>query len=782
MITFRCSECRQAILVPADSNVSRARCDGCGRLMPLPSAVEATAVLRRNVPLAPVGHDVGRDAVVTSADMGDTFDDADFLLPPRNSGELGYLGPYRILRELGSGGMGVVFLAEDVRLLRPVALKAMRPAIAASPAFREQFLREARAAAAVRHERIVAIHQVGQDRGVPYLAMEFLEGQSLEDRLTDARPIDVGEALRIAADIADGLAAAHQRGLIHRDIKPSNLWLDAPNGRVKILDFGLACRAGDGQLSAGECVMGTPGYIAPEQLRGEAVDSRCDLFSLGCVLYRMLTGRSAYPTRIAHAIDLRPPEPPSRADAAIVPALSELVMTLLAPRREDRPTSARIVAERLRRMRVPATRKIAPASTQIAPRLRRPPIASPLLLVALLAGLGGLIALGGVLTFRTANGTVVIKTSEPDVRIVIDGEERLRIDSKKVGAVELTAGPHHLAVKQGNDTKYVDSFQLKSGAEVVIDATWTPAAEKTAEKPAAALAGSAKAQVDAVIAELKSLNPDYDGNAEFSEDNGAVTGLSILVDHVADVAPIGRLAKLRILTLTGTWPDRGKLRDLTPLAGLRLSNLDIHSTQVADLTPLGRIPTLQWLDCRSTKIADLEGVRGMKLDSLDCDFNRIADLAPLAGMPMRVLICSDNRISSLAPLRGMPLIRFGCRDNPIVDLAPLVGMPLTELYLGGCKIKDLGPLRGLPLKRLECDKNPIADLTPLRDSPLTYLFCFGTEVRDLTPIKDLRLSTLRFDLRSERDLEIVRGIHTLDTINTMRAEQFHRLAKAPSTK
>jgi serine/threonine protein kinase len=230
-----------------------------------------------------------------------TADLCALLAPPQGPGELGRLGPYRVRQVLGAGGMGVVFLAEDVQLKRPVALKVMRPEAAGKPAARERFLREAQAAAALEHEHVVTIYQVGEERGVPFLAMQLLRGMSLEERLKGSGPLGVHEVLRLGRQVARGLAAAHARGLIHRDVKPANLWLEEPEGEwgadapgglpgdsgasaprdhVKILDFGLARAVeDDAHLTQSGAVVGTPAYMAPEQARGERVDSRCDLFS-----------------------------------------------------------------------------------------------------------------------------------------------------------------------------------------------------------------------------------------------------------------------------------------------------------------------------------------------------------------------------------------------------------------------------------------------------------------------------------------------------------------------
>ena len=257
------------------------------------------------------------------------------------------LAGFHLLHLLGEGGMGRVFEAEEVVLNRRVALKVMHAHVAARPDARQRFLREARAAAAIHHDHVVPVFQVGEADGVPFLAMPLLAGESLEARLRRDGPLPVGEAVRIAREAAEGLAAAHARGLIHRDVKPANLWLEAPTGRVKILDFGLArAEEGDGLTHQG-AILGTPGYMAPEQIDGEELDARCDLFSLGCVLYRTLTGRPAFEgktiTALLSAATQQNPTPPAALNPAVPEALSALVMRLLAKDREARPADAATV-------------------------------------------------------------------------------------------------------------------------------------------------------------------------------------------------------------------------------------------------------------------------------------------------------------------------------------------------------------------------------------------------------------------------------------------------------
>lgn len=276
----------------------------------------------------------------------------EFLAPAEAADELGRLASYRVLGLLGHGGMGIVFHAEDIQLRRPVALKVMNPALAASSIARQRFVREAQAAAAVAHDHIVSIFQVGEDRGVPYLAMPLLQGESLEERLRRVGKLPLTQVLRIGREIAEGLAAAHQHGLIHRDIKPANVFLEAGTDRVKIVDFGLArATKDDARLTHTGTIMGTPAYMAPEQARGEVVDGRSDLFSLGCVLYRMCTGVVPFkgPDVVSTltALALNTPTSPREISLDVPQALSDLILQLLSKNPADRPASDRAVADRL---------------------------------------------------------------------------------------------------------------------------------------------------------------------------------------------------------------------------------------------------------------------------------------------------------------------------------------------------------------------------------------------------------------------------------------------------
>ncbi|OWK42350.1 Serine/threonine protein kinase PrkC, regulator of stationary phase [Fimbriiglobus ruber] len=271
---------------------------------------------------------------------------------------MGRLGNYRVLELLGSGGMGAVYRGEDTSLSRPVAIKILRTELEGQGNFGERFLREARTLAAIKHENVVTVYQASRDARTTYLVMELLEGKSLSAHLAGRRPLPLPEILRISREIASGLAAIHQRGLVHRDIKPANIWLEAPHGKVKLLDFGLARPIqDDAHFTQAGIVMGTPGYMSPEQTRGHELDARSDLFSLGCILFCLCSGREPFdrPDTIGRMIAITSEHPPavSILNPLIPAGLSDLVGRLLAKKPADRPATAEDVIEALRRLEQP---------------------------------------------------------------------------------------------------------------------------------------------------------------------------------------------------------------------------------------------------------------------------------------------------------------------------------------------------------------------------------------------------------------------------------------------
>ncbi len=354
-INFLCTHCGAPLRVAAQKAARKRKCPRCGRLTEAPtdsaSAGPGSSAASGDLD-PPSSNPLSREAAFEAATPG--REEYDFLAPPQEPDEVGRLGNYRILEELGAGGMGIVFKAEDLKLKRQVALKIMKKSQAANPVNRERFEREARAAAAVEHDHIVPIYQVDEDRGVPYLAMKLLVGESLEQRLNRAGKQSPEEILRVGMEIADGLAAAHEQGLVHRDVKPANIWLEEGRDRVKLLDFGLAAKVTSDELrlTQDNLLVGTPMYMSPEQASGDIpIDHRTDLFSLGSVMYRMATGQLPFKGRttlnVLTALATKKPKPPRQLNPLIPRALSGLIMQLLQKRPDDRPKTARAVVAAL---------------------------------------------------------------------------------------------------------------------------------------------------------------------------------------------------------------------------------------------------------------------------------------------------------------------------------------------------------------------------------------------------------------------------------------------------
>ncbi len=332
--------------------------------------------------------DADPDAAAADSDFGSASEGGEDGLPLRGVTDyfdptddprmLGRFGGYEVVGVVGFGGMGVVLKGFEPALNRHVAIKVLAPHLATSGAARRRFQREARAAAAVIHENVVAIHRVAEASGLPYLVMPYMAGVSLQKRLDEQGPLQLTEILRIAMQVAAGLAAAHAQGLVHRDIKPANILLENGVERVKITDFGLARAVDEARLTQSGVVAGTPEYMSPEQARGESVDARSDLFSLGGVLYAMCTGHAPFRAGNTPALLFRvatESPPPIRAVNPNIPEwLVEIIDRLHAKDPAERfPTAQEVAAllgEHLAHLQSPSS---APRPAALPPRPAAPP-------------------------------------------------------------------------------------------------------------------------------------------------------------------------------------------------------------------------------------------------------------------------------------------------------------------------------------------------------------------------------------------------------------------------
>lgn len=336
------------------------RCESCRQTLErLAAGSRLWAELREMAPdfgPAPAARPPLTETVGASPrEVGSKVDEAiplDFLGPPATFRSLGRLGPYDVTEVLGRGAFGVVLKAFDPALSRFVAIKVLASHLAVSAAARGRFAREARGAAAVVHENVVAIHAVDSWNGLPYLVMPCIAGPSLQERVDRDGPLAVKEVLRVGMQAALGLAAAHDQGLVHRDVKPSNILLENGVERVKLSDFGLARAVDDASLTQSGVLAGTPQYMSPEQARGEAVDHRSDLFSLGGVLYFMCTGHAPFranstPAVLRRVCDDRP-RPLREVNPDVPEWLAEVVGRLLAKEPDGRFATAAEVARVLK--------------------------------------------------------------------------------------------------------------------------------------------------------------------------------------------------------------------------------------------------------------------------------------------------------------------------------------------------------------------------------------------------------------------------------------------------
>jgi len=604
-----------------------------------PTAEEATPSVSRS-----------GDTQHGSAGSHGTIEDLPFLSPPQAPDELGRLGHYRVLRKLGRGGMGQVLLAEDTQLLRRVALKVMLPIFAGDANAKDRFLREARTAAAVHHDHVITIFQVGEENGVPIIAMEHLHGLPLDVYLRKVGDPGLPHALRIGREVAEGLAAAHARGLIHRDIKPANIWLEAPAGRVKLLDFGLARQANANvDLTGPGAPVGTPAYMSPEQARGERVDARADLFSLGCVLYRLCSGHPPFRgktlTAVLTSLALDNPPPVREQNPAVPPALGALVGRLLAKDPVARPQTAREVVQALRDIERPSTGPAViyvplavpaeeenpwsgiDATAPFEPTPPQPPKRKPMRMGPMLLVLSGLVAL-------TTVGFIIIRGI---------GDR-----SQPVPPKQGDQGPHAQATETSPDRRAAAWIAQIGGK-----------AEERKEDQTIALQPGVALPTDPL--EVTSID---------------CAGLGQVND--AAMANLRGLKQLGALDLSGTSVTASGLAVLRELP--QLKTLTIHSPRLTD--------------------AGLKQLRGLKLERLFFSSQAVTDagIAYLEGMQLTHLNAAgqftDDGLRRLAGFDG--LLFLGVGSDALSD-AGLQALPayrgLVALSLYGAGLTDVAVAR-----------------------------------------------------------------------------------------
>ena len=348
-----CAGCQKTLeaMAVGDSALVAVLCEACHDK---PSSESAfwPAVRKLERPASSVTNTfTPRDPIATETPLEVKLD---FLAPAEKPGQLGKLAHFEVLEVVGRGGMGVVLHAFDPCLQRDIAIKVLAPELAGNELARKRFCREARTAARLSHDNLVAVHSVDEEETseLPFLVMQYVAGEALDQRLTRMGQLPIPEVVRIGAQAAAGLAAAHSIGLIHRDIKPGNILLEANTDKVKLTDFGLARAAEDVRLTSTGFVSGTPLYMSPEQARGEEADHRSDLYSFGAVMYEMLAARPPFegksPLAVLRQVADEPHPPVRDANPDAPDWLVAVIDRLLEKNPDDRFQSAGEVAELLR--------------------------------------------------------------------------------------------------------------------------------------------------------------------------------------------------------------------------------------------------------------------------------------------------------------------------------------------------------------------------------------------------------------------------------------------------
>jgi hypothetical protein len=370
-----------------------------------------------------------------------------------------------------------------------------------------------------------------------------------------------------------------------------------------------------------------------------------------------------------------------------------------------------------------------------------------LAVLALLMGLG----------FTATDSTLIVKVNEPDSEVqVLDEKGKVelsrRTDSKGTITITVDPGRHRLTVRKNGFGLFTKDFEMESGGKKTISAKLVRAKEKITPKWRKQVAElPADKQVEAVLKKLKELNPGFDGKVTHKIENGVVVELEFVTDDLTDISAIRVFADLTVLKCAGSSDGTGKVSDLTPLTGMPLTGLNCRcNPTLADLTPLKGMP-LSGLSCDKTAVSDLTPLKGMKLGYFSLGDTPVADLSPLTGMPLGELLCDNTRVSELSPLKGMTL---------------------ESLSVSGSQVSSLLPLKDLRLTGLNCSKTQVADLAPLKRMPLSLLNCQATQVSDFSALADMPLKILWLDYKPKRDMEILRSIKSLETINDKAAADF----------
>ncbi len=582
-------------------------CDDCRRQLETAVASEdlwseVRESLRNQAP--PMDRPPAGDSDSTGEDASSSQATVLKLLAPTDDDRmLGRWGTYEVMGVVGSGGMGVVLKAFDAALNRYVAIKILAPHLGTSGAAIRRFSREGKAAAAVVHDNVIEIYGVAEAAGLPYLVMPYVRGPSLQRRLDDEGPLAVVEILRVAMQAAAGLAAAHAQGLVHRDVKPANILLADGIERVKLTDFGLARAADDASLTKTGIIAGTPQYMSPEQARGEPVDPRSDLFSLGSVLYAMCTGRPPFRAETSYGVLRRitdeEPRPIREINPDIPDWLCAIVARLMAKRPEDRFQSAREVAALLEQCLAHVQQPTAVPLPKVAGTLRVPSAPNSPLLPGvrqgvraadmhkprpfagwsgrkrILAALIGLVFFGGL---GLALGIIIhLKKDNKSTTIEVPEGSTAHVDAQGAVTVELPSSHGSATIDGGKGTQPESATQDRTTSRTPVSSSAQSPAGQLSTTPVSVFArGDEAAQRNLEKALRQPVSLEFDNNK-----------LSNVVEYFKELMnkkgyPIEIQLDLRALKKAGIGPDRKIIKTIRGTSLGTALRLILNELQLSD--------------------------------------------------------------------------------------------------------------------------------------------------------------------------------------------------------
>ena len=757
------------------------------------------------------------------------------------------LGDFSVIEQIGLGGMGAVYKARQISLDRIVALKVLSPSFATDHEYLTRFKNEACIAASLSHQNLVTVYAAGESEGNHYFVMEFVEGETVEQRLHCEGKIPPEEAVNICLCIAQGLDHAWRRAkLIHRDIKPANFYSVSNQGDVKLGDLGVARRTASRNLRITQKGMtfGTPDYISPEQARGlEDMDFRSDIYSLGCSLFHMLTGKVPYTgpdyaTILKQHMSAPPPSILAEWPQCPLP-LALLVGRMLMKDRAHRHQSYDTLIAEMRQVHAKLTgtedasilRTAAAAGTPPAVVPKPPRPFSPTLIYVAVAAV---VAAAGLYSWAPW------KTTDKPSRPPLAAPQQITAPAVKHAPVPPPPTPvaPPVVVTPPAPAPPADAPPKQAAAPMsvppqtnALTAAPTDTSPEAFAKEIAALPPAD--QVNRVAKKLSELNPEFTGTTKYGVSDGQVRRVGFPAANVTNISPVAALRNLDTLECAGTPDTKSPLADLSPLRGLPLKSLACAHTAVKDLAPLAESP-LETLDITGTAVKDLTPLAKLKLTELHCDpavvetkqstdlLMAMGTLQQINGQPASELLQRVARVTAIAPFLtevvALPAEQQVVRViaklkelNPpfdgkethrivkgvvtelwfstagVTDISPLRALKgLRKLVLAPWvatqkgALSDLTPLQGLPLNWLWCHNNPIKDLSPLRGMPLTVLSCNSTQVADLLPLTGMKLTVFSCTDTFVTDLAPLAGMPlTVVWCDTTRVGDLSPLVETP---